>query len=560
MKLKILILSLVIILASFLRFYKLDQVPPALNWDEVDAAYNAYSIANFGIDEWGEKFPIVFRSFLDDKHPVHIYITALFIKLFGVSDFVVRSSAATFGVLSVIAIFLLVLTLFRNFYLAILAALFLAISPYNIHFSRGLWETNFALFFFIFGLFCFFKSIESKNHDELIKPQIDHLQIRRLDGSIKKSKVQKWFIVFSYLSFGLSLISYHSSKLVVPVIVVVITALYFKKLIIIKNFFYTGVIIFCLFILMLLIQPRLLGLARAGQTKFPQEKIEATTTYKLFKNQILAQLEIGLRQYPNHFSLDYLFIKGDQSPRNSVKTVGEFYKIDLLFLLIGLIKLIKLRSKISLVLLLWLIISPLPSSLVQGAPNATRALFMMGNMQIVSALGAFTILQSIKKVRLRNLILVIFLIILGLSLKVYLNDYFTKYAIDSGADWQYGMKQIVEFVKSNPSYSRVYMTDVRSQPYIFFLYYMRVSPKDFQKTVVYNQDESRSYNLVYSFDKYQFGGWDEIQSVPNPGLLYIIEDSKYGGLARKMDFGIDKTIKFPNGSSAFYIVSSMIGN
>ena len=100
--------SYFIILASFLRLYKLDSIPASLNWDEVAAGYNAYTIANWGADEYGNKFPIVFTSFADDKHPVHIYLTSIVVKIFGLTDYNIRATSAGVGVLAVIAVFFLV--------------------------------------------------------------------------------------------------------------------------------------------------------------------------------------------------------------------------------------------------------------------------------------------------------------------------------------------------------------------------------------------------------------------------------------------------------------------
>ena len=151
---KIIFLVLIVALAGFLRFYKLgelsssayklDRVPPSLNWDEIAAGYNAYTIANWGMDEYGNKFPIVFKSFGDDKHPVHIYLTALVVKIFGLSDFSTRAGSALIGTLSILAIYFLAKKLFKNDMVGILSALFLSVSPYHLQFSRGLWETNFA--------------------------------------------------------------------------------------------------------------------------------------------------------------------------------------------------------------------------------------------------------------------------------------------------------------------------------------------------------------------------------------------------------------------------------
>lgn len=36
-------LLIIVILSATVRFYKLDRVPPSLNWDEVAGAYNAYT-------------------------------------------------------------------------------------------------------------------------------------------------------------------------------------------------------------------------------------------------------------------------------------------------------------------------------------------------------------------------------------------------------------------------------------------------------------------------------------------------------------------------------------
>jgi len=47
----LIILAMILVLGAILRFYKLDQIPPSLNWDEVAAGYNAYTIANWGADE-----------------------------------------------------------------------------------------------------------------------------------------------------------------------------------------------------------------------------------------------------------------------------------------------------------------------------------------------------------------------------------------------------------------------------------------------------------------------------------------------------------------------------
>ncbi len=521
-------LLLILVLAVFLRLYKLDVVPPALNWDEIDAGYNAYTIANWGRDEWGDSFPLVFTSFKDDKHPVHIYLTTPFIKVFGLSDFITRFPSALMGTVSILIIYFLSLYLFRNQLTATLSALFLAVSPYHLQFSRGLWESNFALSFFLLGLMLFYRAL-------------------KYNGKL---------LSLSYLSFGISLFSYHSSKIVVIPIVVLLTVLYFKELKRRSFNFYSAIVVILTFITILIISPRLTGLARVKQTQFNQSEIEKTQIFKKTGSSFLGLGEATLNGLLAHFTPEYLFLKGDQSSRNSVKVFGEFYKIDALFLIIGLIILLNLRSRVTLVMFLWLLISPLPASVVQGAPNANRAIFMLGSLNLITALGASSLIGWFKG-RSRAVIIVAILIALSIQVFSFLNYYFNVYPKKDPHDWQYGMKQAVEFVKDHDEeYDQVFMTEARSQPYIFFLYYLKTPLPEFLRRAFYNHSDSKSFSTVSAFGKYYFGGWDTVESMPLSRVLYILTTTEYDGLKHKVEFDVKKIIRFPDGTNAFFVIST----
>lgn len=519
-------LILIVFLAAFLRVYRLDQIPPSLNWDEAAAGYNAYTIANWGRDEWGHFFPLVFTSFQDDKHPVHIYLSAPIIKLFGLSDFTARLTSAIIGILSVLIIFYLARLIFGSDLAALLSALFLAVSPYAIHFSRGLWEANFAVFFFLLGLLMFYQALQRRG----------------------------WLINVSFLSFGISILSYHSSKVVIPPVVLLLVILYFKNLKKLSINFYTALFIFFVFITLLFIDPRLTGFARLKQTQFEQSDIERTQIYQKTKNPLLGLGEIALKGYFAHFTTDYLFISGDPGPRNSDKVQGEFYKIDALFLFVGLLYLLKLRSRPTLIILAWLALAPIPSALVKGAPNADRAIFMIGSMHLIAGLGAASIVNWFK-LKFRYIILTLLLILLFIQVYSFLNYYFNVYPKKDSIDWQYGMEQIVDYVKAHPDYGQVYMTDIRSQPYIFFLFYLKTNVYDFLRTVSLNDSETKSFSTVAFFEKYFFGGWDPVESMPISNVLYVVSPSQYGGLRHRTEFKVEKVVHYLDGADAFYLVT-----
>lgn len=523
------ILLIITILAFTLRTYGLDKVLPSLSWDEAANGYNAYTIANYGRDEYGKFFPAYFRSFTDDKHPVHIYATAFFIKLLGLSEFSTRLPSAFFGTLSVLLIYYLAYLLFKSNLIGLLASFFLAISPYHFHFSRTNHEASFTLFFFLLGLVLFFKSLNKRG----------------------------LYLPFAMLSFILTFLAYHPSKVVVPVILLALCLLWGKQLIKDINGILISLVMLLFLTALIFFNPALLGIARINQTSLPKQSIENTKLFQLTRSELFGRLNLTLTQYSWHFYPTYMFISGDKNARLSAQGAGEFYRLDAILLILGVIYLLIKRSKESLFLISWALIAPIPSSLVTEAPHAARAMFMMGSFNLISALGLYFIINLIKHKALQVAILILTVIVLVLSLQNFLNYYFGEYPKRYAIEWQYGMKQIVEYVKEHKEYNQVFMTDVRSQPYIFFLYYLKPSLGDYLNSVIYNNSESnRSYNTVATFDRYYFGGWDPIESFPGNGALYILTPSQYDGLRYRLVFDVKKVIYYPNGASAFYLVST----
>src|SRR5258708_4771339 len=120
--LKKVLLAAIIFLAFFLRFYKVTDDPPSLNWDEVSIAYNAYSIMKTGRDEWGQFLPIHFKSYGEYKLPVQIYGSIPGIAIFGLNELGVRITPVIYGTLTVLVIFLLGWEIFESIYVGLISA------------------------------------------------------------------------------------------------------------------------------------------------------------------------------------------------------------------------------------------------------------------------------------------------------------------------------------------------------------------------------------------------------------------------------------------------------
>src|SRR5687767_4280000 len=120
------ILIVIVLIAIFLRTYQFDKTPPGFNADEASMGYNAYSLIKTGADEWGERFPVAFKSYSDYRSGLYTYFTIPFVVVMGLNEWAVRLPSIIAGVISVILIYLLVKLIFKNQLAAIFAALFLA--------------------------------------------------------------------------------------------------------------------------------------------------------------------------------------------------------------------------------------------------------------------------------------------------------------------------------------------------------------------------------------------------------------------------------------------------
>ena len=531
-KIKLVILITIVILAAGIRFYKLDKFPPAITWDEAAVGYNAYTIWNWGKDEWGKSFPIIFKSFGDDKNPVHVYATVPFVGFFGLNEFTTRAPAALFGVFNVVIIFFLARYLFKSNLVGLLASLFLAVSPFNVQFSRFNHELNFAIFFFLAGVMAFYKGLRGK----------------------------KYFLLIGFFLLGVDLLTYQSAKVVSPILLLLLIILNFRSLLKHKVYFLWGGVIYTFFIWLLFVRLELLGGSRLQQNMIEDKEIQATSLYQKTQNRLFGIGEVIGGRYLDYFKPQFLFISGDTNFRHSIQTIGIFYWLDLPFLVIGffavLWRLMRKKDWQMFFLLAWVFMAPLPGAASSIFPHAARAMFMTGSWTMISALGAYTIITAIKNKPFQVGVGSLVVIACGAFLYRYFYEYFGHYASQYAIEWRYGMKQAVE-VSQGYDYDEVYMTSAFMQPYIFFLYYLKTPLPEFLNTVYYNKTQSSSSSLVTSFDKYRFV-WDEYRSEADQlrRVLYIINPSVYDGLYQKPSFDTVKLIKYPNGTDALYAVTA----
>ena len=98
----------VLIIAILVRVIWVCSIPSGMHEDEAGLAYDAYCIANYGVDRYLNHLPVYFTNFGGGQSALYVYLTAFLIKIFGLNLFVVRLPSIIFSVLAIIFSYLTV--------------------------------------------------------------------------------------------------------------------------------------------------------------------------------------------------------------------------------------------------------------------------------------------------------------------------------------------------------------------------------------------------------------------------------------------------------------------
>lgn len=550
-----LILVFILILAGFLRFWQLGKVPASPDWDEAALGYNAYSLMKTARDEYGQRLPLVLRSFDDYKPAVYAYLAILPIKIFGLNLFATRFPAAFLGTLAVLLVYLLVKELFsttsprrsrqapppRCLELPLVASFLLAISPWHLQFSRAAFESNIGVLGNVLVALFFFKSLK--------KP---------------------WFLFLAAFFAGLNIYVYQAEKIFTPLLVLVMVLIWRRQLLKMPRRYLvlaivTGLIMIFPFVNLARTTPEIFLRAKgtsfaSDQTPFLSrtvEKLERDYQQKDYLGLVLDNRRViyalsFINGYLSHFDFNWLFITGDDT-RHHAPGVGLFYLWELPFLLLGIYSLIfgKVSSKTKVLVFAWFLLAPLPAAFTSGVPHAVRTLRFLPAAQIFVALGLVNFWQFLKNgKRLRNLVIFFGVIFFVFNFAYYLNQYFVQLNYFTSQSWQYGYEEAVDEIKKiEDKYEKIIVSNQPhlDQSYMFFLFYLKYDPVAYQRlggTVSGGFAEDRN-----AFGKYTFRPIKWSEEEKKAGILYIGRPEDFPG-----ELSTIKTINFLDGTPAIKLV------
>lgn len=528
------LIILVLTIAFLLRLLVIqNSVPPSLNWDEASLGYNSYSILKTGKDEWNRVLPLTFEAFGDYKLPGYIYTLVPFVAVFGLNEFSVRMPSVIFGSLSVVFLYLVVWELSKDKKWALISALLLAVSPWHFFLSRIALEANLALSFFLIGLY--FLIIGLKKRGSLIPAS---------------------------LFFGLSIFTYNSARIFVPLFLFGFLILFWKQ-IKLTRFSIISAVIFGVFLVagfyLAVFQDSSaryywVRILDEGAISFLDQSRNNSNLPEIFTKLIYNRPSYFafhfIVNYLKHLSVQFLVLSGGTNYQFSVPNMGLMYIIELPFLLFGFYKLLK--KKIGWVFLFWFLLAPIPSALTREAPHALRSIFMIGGLQAIVSYGLIQFLNIIKSKQLRELSIGLILIAFFVNGFIYFNNYFTNYPKQYSQAWQYGYSQVIEEINNiQDNYPKIYFTKYYGEPHIFYMFFSKYDPRKYQNNNTLMRDSHANWRWVDQLDKIYFiNDWEMVEKMKNEkNALVIASPGNVPENSRKI-----KTIYFLDGSVAFEIV------
>ena len=175
---------------------------------------------------------------------------------------------------------------------------------------------------------------------------------------------------------------------------------------------------------------------------------------------------------------------------------------------------------------------------------------MVPIVTILVALGLVSAYQYSKKLNIKYLLYLLFVLLAGFNFVYYINQYFVQQNYFLSSDWQYGYKQAVDKTKTlSDNYEKIVVSNkgYLDQSYIFYLFYLKYPPKEYQSQMSFLQNSQTDRKI----SKYEFRpiNWKIDKEIKN--VLYVGMPEEFPD-----DYPKKAEIHFLDGKPALEIVGT----
>lgn len=474
----ILILLLIVLIGFAIRAWRLDTAPKGALIDELHFGYLAYSLLETGADEHGQRWPILFRGFGDQKLPAYAYALLPVVRVLGLTVQALRIPSLLAGSALILGIAWLLKEWQLGWKWSLWGAFITALIPWSFFLSRIGFESNLALCVYTFGLAALVRG-GKKYHAGWL-----------LSGGLLLAGT--WY----------SYIAYRPVTVVLLTMVLVVYRVPRKLLA-------SAVLPFVIVCIPLLL-PSVIGANSARfnqvgithdpglamevneQRTFCSMNLPTIVCYGIFnKPALIAQKLIArtLRTY----SPQYLATEGEDETFLTVARYGQLYTSLYPFFAIGLAALLfsnLISIKHRLVIAAGLVVSAVPG-LLAGEPQKVRLSPLLPFVVAATSLGTAQFFHFIRvslRAPLRSVVgttmLAMLVVLVCYQASTYFTAYFGVHTTQRENEYQSYLPDLYRFISSLPSDSLVVIKPFYSDPLMFYAFYNRIDPTWYQNNAV----------------------------------------------------------------------------
>lgn len=475
------------------RVWQLGNIPGGVNQDEALAGYNAYSLLQYGIDNWGYTFPVYFQGGGGGMSVLNSYLMIPFIAIGGLNTLTIRMPQMIVACVSLVMFYLLFKRLFSG-KLALLALFVFAICPWHIMMARWGIDCNIAPGFLLFGLYFFVRGIDNSK-----------------------------FYIPSALFYGLSLYSYVAVWIVLP-IVLLLQVIYLSRVKKLHIDIYTGLAVLLLAIIASpLILFVLINLGYVQEIRLPYFSIPKMLVWRAGEFSLTDMFGNFLR------FCQVVFLQDDGLIWNVTPIYGLYYKWTLPFIAIGLadsikrtVRSIRMRIFDGLVLFVILFFASLFLGIIERV-NVSRIVVVHISVLAILVNGLNCGMRWAKQ-RWKwfpNAVMCLFII----SFIFFEFSYFTDINRKISSDFQEGLGEAVDYALS--------IADATDTVYIMpgnmwrkILFYSELSAIEYIDTLQWEYNESGGITYI-SAGPFVFGTDEIARGKDKVYVIRAFEDAQY---------------------------------
>ncbi len=460
---------LIIAFAFLIRIVYLDRIPVGITNDELDFALNAKAVFLTGKDIAQVWNPFSLTT-ITGEFPRAELPYALLAPFIGPLNFSLFNDRFPYAVAGTIVILLTALISWKLFdrKAALLIAIMGAINPWSIFFSRTGFEVTLAILFFLFGFYLLLLT-------------------------------QGWKIMYSAIPFFLGFYCYMGTKLIfIPMTLIFILYSWRVAQKGKSTAAYISLFLVCLaiFATFLFNYSHSAAQARGSNelyTPFSSEVSAKVENYRrlsihapltsLYSNKLTVFAVGAIEKYMKAFSPTLLFTNGDSEGHQTLFYHGNFYYIDVIFMLIGLSYLFLRNKKVFLLIVSLIIISPLPSvASNMNVSYSLRSSLLFPFLIMLVGLGLYAVVTSTVFQKRKLLFSVLLLGVYVLLFSNFLNIYLFRYPIYNSEATNFSVRLLSRYMFHQSEHKNVFVVtgspeDLFSQ-YLFYNNLYNNSNKD----------------------------------------------------------------------------------